>query len=151
MIALHACDTATDMALHLGICSGASLIVCAPCCHQQLRPQLLSPHPLRPILRHGVHLGQEADMVTDSLRALLLETAGYATQVFEFVSLEHTAKNKMILGVKKHPTNESLADTRKAAQHRRRLDEIHQEINEVKKFYGIREHALEKLLMCQFP
>lgn len=138
LIALHACDTATDIALHLGICSGASLIVCAPCCHQQLRPQLLSPHPLRPVLRHGIHLGQEADMVTDSLRALLLEAAGYDTQVFEFISLEHTAKNKMILGIKKPNATEPQI----TRQRRHSLDEM----NEVKKFYGIREHALEKLL-----
>ena len=56
------------------------------------RPRLLSG-----LLRHGIHLGQEAEMVTDSLRALLLETCGYEARVFEFVSLEHTSKNKMIL------------------------------------------------------
>ena len=62
-----------------------------------------SPKLLQPMLQHGIHLGQEAEMVTDSLRALLLEANGYDTQVFEFVSLEHTSKNKMILGVKREP------------------------------------------------
>ena len=75
MIALHACDTATDHAIHIGLRAGAAIIMCSPCCHKQLRPQLLSPHPLRPILQHGVHLGQEAEMLTDGLRALLLEAA----------------------------------------------------------------------------
>jgi SAM-dependent methyltransferase len=132
MIALHACDTATDHAIHYGIRGGASIICCAPCCHKQLRPQLLSPHPLRPILQHGVHLGQEAEMLTDGLRALLLDACGYSTQVFEFVSLEHTAKNKMILAVKRQqpaPAHAVLAQVR-----------------EIKAFYGIREHCLETLL-----
>jgi hypothetical protein len=97
MIALHACDTATDHAIHLGLRAGAQLIVCSPCCHKQLRPQMKSPPLLRPMLQHGIHLGQQAEMVTDSLRALLLDAAGYDTQVFEFIALEHTSKNKMIL------------------------------------------------------
>jgi hypothetical protein len=133
MIALHACDTATDHALHLGVRAGASIVMCSPCCHKQIRPQLLSPHPMRPILQHGVHLGQEAEMVTDGLRALLLEACGYDTQVFEFISLEHTNKNKMILGVKRaagKPADGAMA-----------------QIAEVKRFYGIREQSLESLLL----
>ncbi len=132
MIALHACDTATDHAMHMGIRGGAAIICCAPCCHKQLRPQLLQPHPLRPILRHGVHLGQEAEMLTDGLRALLLDACGYDTQVFEFVSLEHTAKNKMVLAVKR---SQPAAKERLLAQ-----------LQEVKAFYGIREQCLEALL-----
>jgi SAM-dependent methyltransferase len=132
MIALHACDTATDHAIHIGIRGGASIILCAPCCHKQLRPQLLSPHPLRPILQHGVHLGQEAEMLTDGLRALLLDACGYTTQVFEFVSLEHTAKNKMILAVKRAPA----AD----------VGTVLAQVQEIKAFYGIREQCLETLL-----
>jgi SAM-dependent methyltransferase len=132
MIALHACDTATDHAIHMGIRGGASIICCAPCCHKQLRPQLLSPHPLRPILQHGVHLGQEAEMLTDGLRALLLDACGYDTQVFEFVSLEHTAKNKMILAVKR---------AQPAAK-----DKLLEQVREVKAFYGIQEQCLETLL-----
>ncbi len=132
MIALHACDIATDHAIELGVRAGAAIIMCAPCCHKEVRPQLLSPSPMRAILQHGVHLGQEADMVTDALRALLLEACGYATQVFEFVSLEHTSKNKMILAVKRErpgPAAPLLA-----------------QVDEVKNFYGIREQCLERLL-----
>jgi hypothetical protein len=132
MIALHACDTATDHAIHIGIRGGASIILCAPCCHKQLRPQLLSPHPLRPILQHGVHLGQEAEMLTDGLRALLLDACGYLTQVFEFVSLEHTAKNKMILAVK--------------LQNAPDAGKLLAQVQEIKGFYGIREQCLESLL-----
>lgn len=134
VIALHACDIATDYAIHLGIRAGAEVILCSPCCHKQIRPQLLSPHPLRPILQHGIHLGQEAEMLTDGLRALLLDAAGYDTQVFEFISLEHTNKNKMILAVKR-------------AQPRPN-DEVRAQIREIKAFYGIREQALESLLQA---
>ena len=132
MIALHACDIATDYAIHMGIRAGASIIMCSPCCHKQIRPQLLSPHPLRPILQHGVHLGQEAEMLTDGLRALLLEAAGYDTQVFEFISLEHTNKNKMILAVKRARPGSP--------------DEVLAQIAEIKRFYGIQEQCLETLL-----
>ena len=132
IIALHACDTATDHAIHTGVRAGAQIIMCSPCCHKELRPQLLSPHPLRPILKHGVHLGQEAEMLTDGLRALMLDACGYDTQVFEFVALEHTNKNKMILAVKRaKPTA---------------ADEIWREIEAVKGHYGIRDQCLETLL-----
>jgi SAM-dependent methyltransferase len=132
MIALHACDTATDLAIHRGIRGGAAIICCAPCCHKQLRPQLLQPHPLRPILQHGVHLGQEAEMLTDGLRALLLDACGYDTQVFEFVSLKHTAKNKMILAVKRAQSANK--------------DKLLEQVRDVKAFYGIQEQCLETLL-----
>ncbi len=101
MIALHACDTATDHALDLGLRAGARILVASPCCHKELRPQLTSPKPLAPLLRHGIHLGQEAEMLTDGLRALALEASGYQAKVFEFVSLEHTSKNKMILATRR--------------------------------------------------
>ena len=134
MIALHACDTATDHAIHTGVRAGASIIMCSPCCHKELRPQLLSPHPLRPILKHGVHLGQQAEMLTDGLRALVLEACGYETQVFEFVALEHTNKNKMILAVKRPggSTTEAEATWR--------------QIDDLKAFYGVRDQCLETLL-----
>jgi hypothetical protein len=132
MVALHACDTATDHAIHTGIRAGAAIIMCSPCCHKELRPQLLSPHPLRPILKHGIHQAQEAEMLTDGLRALMLDACGYDTQVFEFIALEHTNKNKMILAVKrKAPGN---------------ADEAWRQVEEIKSYYGVREHCLETLL-----
>ena len=132
MIALHACDTATDHAIHLGIRSGAALIVCSPCCHKEIRPQMKSPAMLAPMLQHGIHLGQQAEMLTDSLRALLLQAHGYDTQVFEFVSLEHTSKNKMILAVKR---SQALP-----------AEPVLQQIRAIKDFYAVREHCLETLL-----
>jgi hypothetical protein len=132
MIALHACDTATDYAIHYGIRAQAAIIMCSPCCHKQLRPQLKSPDPLKPMLKYGVHLGQQAEMLTDSLRALLLEANGYRTKVFEFVSLEHTNKNKMILAVKQENPGDKQA--------------VLEQIAAINGFYGIDEHCLETLL-----
>lgn len=133
MIALHACDTATDHAIDLGLRAGARVLVCSPCCHKELRPQIARPRLLSGLLRHGIHLGQEAEMVTDSMRALLLETCGYDAQVFEFVSLEHTSKNKMILAKRRG------AGAGHEARARGELDDL-------KSFYGIREQCLETLL-----
>jgi SAM-dependent methyltransferase len=134
MIALHACDTATDTAIHHGIKAGARVILCAPCCHKQLRGQLQPPSVLRPLFKHGVHLGQEAEMLTDGLRALLLESQGYDTQVFEFVALEHTQKNKMILAIRR-PRSEGA--------HR---EQALQQVQALKTFWQLQEHHLEQLL-----
>ncbi len=136
LIALHACDTATDLAIHLGVRAGAAVIMASPCCHRELRAQLLAPHPLRPLLQHGIHLGQHAEMLTDSLRALLLEACGYQTQVFEFVALEHTQKNKMILAVRR-PAGAGSA-TRSA--------DLRAQVAELKSYHAIREQCLERLL-----
>lgn len=132
MIALHACDTATDYAIHYGIRAQADIIMCSPCCHKQIRPQLKSPAPLKPMLQYGVHLGQQAEMLTDTLRALFLEANGYRTKVFEFISLEHTNKNKMILAIKQENPGDKQA--------------VLDQIDVIKEFYGIDEHCLETLL-----
>ena len=136
MVALHACDTATDYAIHCGITQQAAVILCAPCCHKQLRPQMRVPETLAPLFKHGIHLGQEADMVTDGLRALLLEAMGYQCQVFEFISSEHTAKNKMIFAVRRA---DALSQAKQLA--------LHQQIGALKDFYGVTSHCLEDLLV----
>ncbi|WP_330208289.1 class I SAM-dependent methyltransferase [Pseudomonas sp. Z13] len=132
MIALHACDIATDYAIHTGIRSGASIIMCSPCCHKQIRLQIQSPALLKPMLQYGLHLGLQAEMVTDSLRALFLEACGYETKVFEFISLEHTNKNKMILAVNRAEPVDNA--------------QLLVKIQELKAFYTITEHCLETLL-----
>lgn len=96
LIALHACDTATDDALAAGVRAGASLLVVSPCCQKELRPQLHAPAVLAPAWRHGIFAERQAEFVTDALRALLLEAEGFETKVFEFISTEHTAKNLML-------------------------------------------------------
>ena len=132
LIALHACNTATDDAIYKGTQTNASIIIVAPCCHQELRPQLRSPEMFRDVLKHGIMLERTAEFVTDALRSLLLERSGYQTKLLDFVPLEHTPKNLMIVGVRG-----SSAD---------RTAEIDREIAEMKRFYSINEQHLEKLL-----
>jgi SAM-dependent methyltransferase len=136
LIALHACDTATDDALFKGVAAGASVIITAPCCHKELRPQIEPPEPLRGVLRHGILLEREAESVTDSLRALLLEHAGYKVKVFEFISTEHTRKNTMIAGVRREGRHGGESAWR--------------QYQTLKEFYGVREQRLERLL-CANP
>lgn len=137
MIALHACDVATDFAIHTGIRLNAKMIMCAPCCHKELRPQLTAPKVLSPMLQFGIHAGQQAEMLTDTIRALLLKAYGYETKVFEFVALEHTSKNKMILAVKRSDAIEP--DQAVLAQ-----------IQALKEMYCIQKHSLELLLNDQW-
>ena len=73
---------------------GADAIVVAPCCHHELAAQIAGKKDA--LLRHGLLLGRQADLVTDALRAAALETLGYRVDVIEFVSAEHTAKNVML-------------------------------------------------------
>jgi SAM-dependent methyltransferase len=135
LIALHACDTATDDALWSGICRSADLMVVAPCCHKQIRPQLdahftseRDSHPLVDVLKHGIYRERISETVTDSLRALLLELAGYKVQVFEFIGGEHTSKNVMITAVK------SKSEVNAPA--------IRARILALAAFHGIRKHKL---------
>ncbi len=132
LIALHACNTATDDAIFKGISGNASLIICAPCCHQEIRPQITAPAMLKNVLKHGSLLEREAETLTDGLRALLLEREGYATKVFEFIAPEHTPKNNMIVGTKREKKIE--------------IEDINSQIQDLKNFYGISEQRLEKLL-----
>lgn len=130
LIALHACDIATDIAIAKGIKAGAKVIVVAPCCHKQLRKELNVTNEMQPILRHGILEERQAELLTDGIRALLLESKGYKTKVFEFVSTEHTPKNVMIVGIKTDkPKVEAIA-----------------QVAAIKKHYGIGFHYLEKLL-----
>lgn len=101
LLALHACDTATDEAIAQGIRHGARLILVAPCCHHELRDQLQGVEPFAPVLRHGILKQRMADLLTDSFRALVLRIMGYKTDVVEFVAPEHTDKNLMIRAVKR--------------------------------------------------
>ncbi|MDQ6788096.1 MAG: SAM-dependent methyltransferase [Acidobacteriota bacterium] len=132
LIALHACNTATDDAIFKGICARADLIVVAPCCHQELRPQIKAPEMLRDILRHGIMLEREAETLTDGLRALLLERSGYSARIFEFIATEHTPKNNMIVGTR---TGKKV-----------NAESLNAQIQAIKSFYGIEHQRLENLL-----
>jgi SAM-dependent methyltransferase len=135
LIALHACDIATDLAIAAGLREGAGIIVVAPCCHKQIRRDMATQNELAPILRHGILEERQAEIVTDGIRAMIMEAEGYKTQVFEFISTEHTAKNVMITATR---------STKPPAPARR--SEIIQKIAAVKQGFGIREHYLERLV-----
>jgi hypothetical protein len=101
-LALHACDTATDEALAQGIGQGSRVIISVPCCHHNLQAQLRhhhAPEPFRPLFRHGILAERQGDLLTDGFRALILRIMGYQTDVLQFISSEHTAKNIMIRAV----------------------------------------------------
>jgi SAM-dependent methyltransferase len=127
VVALHACDTATDDALARGVTAGASLLVVSPCCHREVRPQLAPPEPLATALLPGIFREREAEFVTDALRAALLECAGYRIKVFEFVSPEHTAKNLMIAAI---------------ATSSRDAPAAHERVRALAHFYGVRSQHL---------
>lgn len=142
LIALHACDTATDDAIYKGIQAGAQLIVVAPCCHKQIRKEMEKSkvkNELSFLTRYGIFLERQAEMVTDGIRALVLEYFGYKTKAFEFISDVHTPKNVLVVGVK---TKGEEASGR--AQELKKA-EIRQKIAESKAYFGIGYHHLERL------
>ncbi len=133
LIALHACDTATDDAIFKGIRAEAGLIICAPCCHKQIRKEISASANEIPMLKYGILLERQAEMITDTIRALILEKHGYESNVFEFISSEHTGKNLMIAAVK---LNKEIDK-----------ENIQSKIDGLKQQYGITTHYLEKLLI----
>lgn len=102
VLALHACDTATDDALAQGVRWQSRLILSAPCCHHHLQAQLAAraaPPEFAAVLRHNILRERLGDVLTDSFRAQILQALGYQTDVIEFVPVEHTPKNLMIRAV----------------------------------------------------
>ncbi|MGB1018012.1 MAG: class I SAM-dependent methyltransferase [Chitinophagales bacterium] len=133
LIALHACDTATDDAIYRGIDANAEAIIVAPCCHKQIRKQLNPTNDLKQILQFGILKERQAELLTDSLRALILETHGYKTKVFEFISGEHTPKNVLIVATKTKKPKKDISI-------------IKRQIENIKTTFGIEYHYLEKLI-----
>ncbi len=144
LIALHACDTATDDAIFKGIEADAELIVVAPCCHKQIRREIerafksnkKSENELSPLTNYGVFLERQAEMLTDTMRCLLLNYCGYQTKAVEFISDAHTPKNVLLIATKK----ESFLDSTKKAEKLK-------EFKDLKSFFGIETHYLESLIL----
>jgi SAM-dependent methyltransferase len=135
LIALHACDTATDDAIYKGIQAGAQIIVTAPCCHKQIRKEMVKgkqSNALDFLTEHGIFLERQSEMVTDGLRALIMEYFGYKTKIMQFISDAHTPKNILIVG-----RLQDVSDARKV--------EILKKIKSTKDFFGIGYHHLEKI------
>lgn len=134
VVALHACDTATDDAIVKAIQCKAEIIVLAPCCQKYVRKKITSPELMKGIYKHGILTERLTVTLTDGLRALMLEYFGYQTKVFEFISSEHTAKNTMITAVRKNNIHEKSAD---------KLNEI----NLIKKEFQIDDFYLDKKMI----
>ena len=133
VLALHACDTATDDAIARAITSNAKVLLSAPCCHHHLNAQLKpagEAEVLRPLLRHGLLLQRAADLFTDAFRALALRIAGYKTDVVEFVGSEHTPRNLLLRAVRTEPPGD---------------ERFVREYGELKRFLGV-EPYLEGVL-----
>lgn len=132
LIALHACDTATDDAIYKGIAADVPFIVVAPCCQKQLRKAMKPGNELQPVLKHGIFLERQAEILTDGLRMLYLEKFGYQTKAIEFISTEHTPKNVMIIARK---SNKIVNNVHISAQ-----------IHRIMKSFNIDYHHLGRLL-----
>ena len=133
VLALHACDTATDDALARAIAWHSSLIMSAPCCQHHLQAQLAqqpTPHPWEPVFRHAILKERMGDILTDTFRALILRIVGYTTDIIQFIDTEHTPKNLMIRAVRRGtPGNPELV----------------QQYNDLKALWGVTPY-LETLL-----
>lgn len=143
LIALHACDTATDDSIWYGIQKKAKIIVTAPCCHKEVRRHLNAhvnsdkngQHPYAEILRHNIYKERIAETLTDSIRALLLEIADYDVQVFEFIGGEHTSKNVMITAIKRIKSRSSSAKM-----------QLRQRLRSLAELHGIRQQKLALMM-----
>ena len=136
VIALHACDTATDEAIWVGVKHNVDLIIVAPCCQRQIRNNMTDNKTkglFGSITKYGILFERQAEILTDTIRALLLESQGYKTSVIEFIDWEHTPKNTLILAKKSNLTPEYRQEA---------LNKIQQ----LKTQFGISEHYLEKLI-----
>ncbi len=118
VVTLHACDTATDYALHQAVEWGSSVILSVPCCQHELNRQITN-EMLNPVLKYGILKERMAALLTDGIRAQLLEQMGYETQLLEFIDMEHTPKNILIRAVKKRGAREE------DQQLRQMIEELH--------------------------
>ncbi len=100
VVTLHACDTATDHALAKAVDWGAKVILSVPCCQHEVNKQIRAEE-LKPLLKYGLLKERAAALVTDAIRANILEESGYDVQILEFIDMEHTPKNILIRAVRR--------------------------------------------------
>lgn len=131
---LHACDTASDEAIARGIQLGVPFLLIVPCCQHEVISQF-KDHPLKAITRHGLFKARLADLLTDALRTLILEAAGYKVSVTEYVSPTYTAKNIMIQAEKVQSKNRMAVE----------------QYTELKAMFGDISLELEQMLPELFP
>ena len=128
VVTLHACDTATDYALEKAVKWNAKVILSVPCCQHELNRQIANKE-LYPIMDYGILKERMAALLTDGIRAKLLENAGYETQILEFIDMEHTPKNLLIRAVKKGGSDAARAIV-PAAVRKRYLGEVERMMEE---------------------
>ncbi|MGL4632841.1 MAG: class I SAM-dependent methyltransferase [Leadbetterella sp.] len=133
MVALHACDTATDDAIFTGIRKNIPVMMLAPCCHKQVRKDLNLSDAVPVWERFGSIKERIAETLTDSIRVLLLEAYGYKTQIFEFIGPENTPKNMMI---------RAIYQGYDAETHQSKIEEI----SVLKNKFGLKRHYLQEIL-----
>lgn len=150
LVALHACDTATDDAICSGIRAGARVIIVAPCCHKELRGQMdgaggqKAGGVLQDVFAHGILAGRMSETATDAIRAMVLQIMGYRTQVFEFIDGVHTAKNIMITAIKKSSGDELTA--RQESEEAGRTAALRRRLADLMSFFGIGVQRLAMLV-----
>ncbi len=142
VVSLHACDTATDLAIAQAVRWNAPVILAVPCCQHELNTQLASgsarneaARPFSPLLRHGIVRERFAALLTDTLRAELLESCGYKVQLVEFIDMSHTPKNILIRAVRNHKAIKRTGKEYKPPRTFRELAEL----------FGV-NHSLEREL-----
>ena len=151
VIALHACDIATDEAIYEGIMQKAEMIIVAPCCHKEVRrfvEMKLGDEDdvgeafghLSAMMNHGIYRERTCEMVTDTMRALCLELAGYSTKVFEFIGGEHTAKNVMITAVARENKNDDDNDSSE------QKTKVRRKLRRLAQYFGIESPKLATLM-----
>ena len=149
MVCLHACDTATDLALAQAVRAQVPIIFAVPCCQHELYAQLKTrketfrteDHLMQPFMEHGIITERFASLLTDTVRALLLQACGYTVQIMEFIETEHTPKNILIHAVKK---------TQSAGQAERLKETALRQYRRIKESFCI-EPTLEQLLKDMIP
>jgi len=136
MISLHACDTATDDAILQAIQWNCAAILAVPCCQHELN-EALSESALAPITTYGITKDRFAAIATDTMRAALLTSCGYQTQVMEFIETEHTPKNLLIRAIRRSGTSGSRAAADKALA----------DVRNLRSQLGVEPLTLERRLM----
>ena len=116
VVTLHACDTATDFALEKAVRWGASVILSVPCCQHEMNQQI-TPNILEPVCKYGILKERISALLTDGIRANLLEQQGYDVQLLEFIDMEHTAKNLLIRAVKSSGKGKVSGETQKKREY----------------------------------
>ena len=128
VVSLHACDTATDYALHYAVTHNAKYIFSVPCCQHEVNQSIDAGGDFDILLKYGIVKERVSALITDSIRAMLLEDEGYSVDVMEFVDLAHSPKNLMIRAVKTH---------NKTNNNRQKIDDLIKRYNFTQKLYSL--------------